>query len=68
MKNADMTNFRAVSLLEEPIALKETTVSTCQRRRWRKGYPTVGLTTEDVPGRPRPALDRFALTLAGSLS
>lgn len=42
MKNADMTTLLAqFPLLEELIALKETTGLTRQRRRWRRGYPTL---------------------------
>ena len=64
MKNADMTNLLAqFPLLEELIALKETTWFNPSTTSLAEGLPYVGLTTEDVQD-AHARLDRFAPYLA----
>ena len=64
MKNADMTTLLAqFPLLEELIALKETTWFNPSTTSLAEGLPYVGLTTEDVQD-AHARLDRFAPYLA----
>ena len=64
MKNADMTTLIAqFPLLEELIALKETTWFNPSTTSLAEGLPYVGLTTEDVQD-AHARLDRFAPYLA----
>ena len=64
MKNADMTTLLAqFPLLEELIALKETTWFNPSTTSLAEGLPYVGLTTEDVQ-EAHARLDRFAPYLA----
>lgn len=64
MKNADMTTLIAqFPLLEELIALKETTWFNPSTTSLAEGLPYVGLTTEDVKD-AHARLDRFAPYLA----
>ena len=60
MKNTDMTTLLAqFPLLEELIALKETTWFNPSTTSLAEGLPYVGLTTEDVQD-AHARLDRFA--------
>lgn len=64
MKNADMTTLIAqFPLLEDLIALKETTWFNPSTTSLAEGLPYVGLTTEDVQD-AHARLDRFAPYLA----
>lgn len=64
MKNADMTTLLAqFPLLEELIALKETTWFNPSTTSLAEGLPYVGLTTEDVQD-AHARLDRYAPYLA----
>lgn len=68
MKNADMTNLLAqFPLLEELIALKETTWFNPSTTSLAEGLPYLGLTTEDVQD-AHTRLDCFCAIPGGSLS